>query len=261
MPHTAYIAIKPLEHKIQYHNPPLAGRPTIYPTILGADCSGTIVAIGDKVTTRKAEDRVMANACGLQSRRPEMSAFQRDRGTLLVWGGSSSVGCCAMQMASSAGYEVFATASKRNHGLCEALGAAQVFDHSNPRVEDEIVAALKGKTVVGVLDCISDDEKTLPACARILAKVEGKRKIAAVLTPAKTKYEGGVEVTRLSIPALRASETYNAVHEWMAKALANGILQPKPDPIIIGEGFESIQLEIDRVRKGVSAAKVVVRLS
>ncbi|SMQ55832.1 unnamed protein product [Zymoseptoria tritici ST99CH_3D7] len=205
MPHTAYIAIKPLEHKIQYHNPPLAGRPTIYPTILGADCSGTIVAIGDKVTTRKAEDRVMANACGLQSRRPEMSAFQR--------------------------------------------------------VEDEIVAALKGKTVVGVLDCISDDEKTLPACARILAKVEGKRKIAAVLTPAKTKYEGGVEVTRLSIPALRASETYNAVHEWMAKALANGILQPKPDPIIIGEGFESIQLEIDRVRKGVSAAKVVVRLS
>lgn len=46
----------------------------------------------------------------------------------------------------------------------------------------------------------------------------------------------------------------------MERALADEILQPKPDPMIIGEGLESIQLGIDTVRKGVSATKVIVKL-
>jgi len=64
----------------------------------------------------------------------------------------------------------------------------------------------------------------------------------------------------VSIPALRASKTYDIVHTWMAKALKDGTLQPKPDPMVIGERLESIQLGLDIVRKGVSATKVVVRL-
>jgi NADPH:quinone reductase-like Zn-dependent oxidoreductase len=35
--------------------------------------------------------------------------------TLLVWGGSTSVGCYAIQLARAAGYEVIATASPKNH--------------------------------------------------------------------------------------------------------------------------------------------------
>lgn len=64
----------------------------------------------------------------------------------------------------------------------------------------------------------------------------------------------------MSIPSLRGSKAYNVVHMWMAKALEDGTLQPKPDPMIVGEKLESIQLGLDTVRKGVSAAKVVVRL-
>lgn len=56
------------------------------------------------------------------------------------------------------------------------------------------------------------------------------------------------------------SKTYATVHKWMEEALAKGNLLPKPDPMIVGEGLEAIQLGIDTVRKGVSATKVVVRL-
>lgn len=64
----------------------------------------------------------------------------------------------------------------------------------------------------------------------------------------------------MSIPALRESKIYEIVHIWMVKALADGSLLPRPNPIIVGEGLESIQLGLDMVRKGVSAAKIVVRL-
>lgn len=62
------------------------------------------------------------------------------------------------------------------------------------------------------------------------------------------------------IPALIGTRTYQIVHAWMARALKDGTLLPKPDPMIVGKGLESIQLGIDTSRKGVSAAKVVVRL-
>lgn len=115
---------------------------------------------------------------------------------LLVWGGSSSVGCCAIQMAVAAGYEVYTTASGRNHALCTSLGATKVFDHSDPNVEDAIVGALKGKAVVGALDCIADKEMTIPACARILAQTSGQKKVLTVLAPPETGLAEGVEAQR-----------------------------------------------------------------
>lgn len=57
-----------------------------------------------------------------------------------------------------------------------------------------------------------------------------------------------------------ASETYSHVHGFMTTALADGRLQPKPDPSVVGEGLESIQKAIDVVRQGVSAQKIVVRI-
>ncbi|KAK4495548.1 hypothetical protein PRZ48_013880 [Zasmidium cellare] len=176
---------------------------------------------------------------------------------LLLWGGSSSVGCVAIQMARAAGYEVFATASPRNHEFCRSLGATQVYDYGKSDVEAEILTALKGKKVVGALDCIADNEKTVPALGRILTEVEGKKKIVAVLQPGEID---GVEVQRVSIPDLFRSEHYDQVHAWLASALKDGVLRCKPDPIIIGKGLESIQEGIDTLRKGVSAAKVVVKL-
>lgn len=68
---------------------------------------------------------------------------------LLVWGGSSSVGACAVQLAAHSGYEVFATASKRNFDLVKSLGASQVFDYTDADVIQNIANAIKGREYVG----------------------------------------------------------------------------------------------------------------
>lgn len=48
--------------------------------------------------------------------------------TVLIWGGSTSVGSNAIQLAVAAGYEVFTTASPHRFEHVKGLGAAQVFD-------------------------------------------------------------------------------------------------------------------------------------
>lgn len=44
----------------------------------------------------------------------------------------------------------------------------------------------------------------------------------------------------------------------MPKALDQGKILPKPDPLIVGEELRSIQLGLDKQKKGVSAQKVVI---
>jgi NADPH:quinone reductase-like Zn-dependent oxidoreductase len=54
--------------------------------------------------------------------------------TLLVWSGSTSVGINTVQLAISAGYDVVATASPRDHALLKGLGATVV--HTGPERPD-----------------------------------------------------------------------------------------------------------------------------
>lgn len=115
---------------------------------------------------------------------------------LLVWGGSSSVGCCAIQMATAAGYEVYTTASKRNHALCRSLGAAKVFDHADANTVGDMIEALQGKPVVGAYDCVVDQEKTILPLVKILQQSNGPKLISCVLTPPETEFPGGVKAQR-----------------------------------------------------------------
>jgi hypothetical protein len=70
---------------------------------------------------------------------------------LLIWSGSSSVGRNAIQLATTAGYEVFTTASPKNFEYVKRLGAVQAFDYRSPTVIKDIVNALKNKTLVGAM--------------------------------------------------------------------------------------------------------------
>lgn len=96
----------------------------------------------------------------------------QDQGaSVLIWGGSSSVGSCAIQLARAAGYKVVTTASSRNFQYCKDLGAAAVFDHTSSSAEEQILDALRGDILVGALDSISSDS-TIRACAQILSAFE-----------------------------------------------------------------------------------------
>ncbi|KAJ5091374.1 hypothetical protein NUU61_006244 [Penicillium alfredii] len=60
--------------------------------------------------------------------------------SVLVWGGSSSVGLYTIQLASICGFEVITTCSPRNADLVKSCGANHVFDYSDETVIAKINA-------------------------------------------------------------------------------------------------------------------------
>ena len=104
--------------------------------------------------------------------------------TILIWGGSSSVGSTAIQLAVGSGLEVISTASKKNLEYVKALGAKHVVDYSEPSAVGDIVKLFERSEFVGAYDAISSPE-TLKATADIVSQLGGG-KIATVLpTPAE----------------------------------------------------------------------------
>lgn len=69
--------------------------------------------------------------------------------TLLVWGGSTSVGGSAIQLAVAFGYVVFTIASPKNFKYVKGLGAKQVFDYRSKTVVKDTIQAFEGKATAG----------------------------------------------------------------------------------------------------------------
>lgn len=102
--------------------------------------------------------------------------------TILIWGGSSSVGQYALQILRHWGYRnLIATGSPKHHALLKELGASQVYDYRDPNVAELILAG--AGTVPYILDCIGSKAGSLAPIARIAKK--GSK--AAILLPVIVK--------------------------------------------------------------------------
>ncbi|KAI9742857.1 MAG: hypothetical protein M1818_003586 [Claussenomyces sp. TS43310] len=196
--------------------------------------------------------------------------------TILIWGGSSSCGASAIQLAVAAGLTVATTAGVQNRSLVKSLGATYSFDHKEPGVIRDILKVLKTGDVV--FDCIGD-VSTQEACAEITSKVGGG-KLPCVLWPMPNEYEN-VEValgtlstgSLLSLclqygvvngldPGLVDVDIGDAIwRKYLPEALAAGKFLAKPDPEILKGGLERVQEGIDILRKGVSAKKIVIEVA
>jgi NADPH:quinone reductase-like Zn-dependent oxidoreductase len=101
--------------------------------------------------------------------------------TILIWGGSSSVGSTTIQLAVGSGLEVVSTAGKKNLDYVNSLGAKHVFDHSSATVVEDVVTSLRGSDFVGAFDAISLPETLKPTGdivhqlgGGVIATVQGK---------------------------------------------------------------------------------------
>jgi NADPH:quinone reductase-like Zn-dependent oxidoreductase len=99
--------------------------------------------------------------------------------TILIWGGSSSVGSATIQLAIASGLEVVSTSSKKNFEFVKSLGAKRVYDHSDSTAVKGIVAALKETDFVGAYDAISLPESIKPTIE--IVHQLGGGKVATVL--------------------------------------------------------------------------------
>ena len=208
--------------------------------------------------------------------------------TVLVWGGSTSVGCNAVQLAAAAGYEVLTTASPRNADLLRSLGAAEVFDHNSPAVLADLTAALAGRTLAGA---VAIGPTSGAACVDLVAAGSGRKFVALLSTPVSFAGLGEPDRPRFALPrtmarlvpatvalqlrarragvgtkfvwgtALKADEVSTAVYrDFLPAALAEGRYVAAPEPLVVGSGLEHVQEALDVQRRGVSARKVVVTL-
>ncbi|EXL39676.1 hypothetical protein FOCG_17731 [Fusarium oxysporum f. sp. radicis-lycopersici 26381] len=181
--------------------------------------------------------------------------------TILIWGGSSSVGATAIQLMVASGFKVIATASKRNHDLVKSLGASTVLDYSSPTIVDEAVAVLKDHDLVACYDAISEPETMAPLGA-ILDQL-GPRDVCFVRPPT-TEISKNIRYTMsFAFELLNDKGRPIADHIWhkfVPEALAEGRLRTKPDPVVVGKGLESIQEGLNKLHKGVSAQKLVIEV-
>ncbi|GAA6053547.1 hypothetical protein JCM3770_005188 [Rhodotorula araucariae] len=186
---------------------------------------------------------------------------------LFVYGGSSSVGLCAIQLAVASGLRVVTTCSPNNFALVKSIGAAAAFDYRTPRAGllDALVGAVEaeGSEYAGAFDAISEGG-SVELCAEVALRAfggKGQKFIAATLQPPKDLPEGisSEWIFAIDIVLKESGAVARAVyHDYVPAALASGALQAKPDPLVVGAGLESVQRGLDRQKEGVSARKVVV---
>jgi len=207
---------------------------------------------------------------------------------VIITGGASIVGSNAVQLAVSAGYRVYSTASPKNFAYVEKLGAASVFDyHSKTMVQDMVSELREQKAeLVGAL-AIGDG--AVDACIDILNKCGATNKFVAVAggsipagqlkttlgmatfalsmfwdtgkSAAKSRL-AGVRTKFIDTKDLAEADCVvgNIFQDFLPNALVARQFVPAPAPLVVGTGLETIQEAMDVQAKGVSAQKVVVSL-
>ncbi|KAK3385197.1 chaperonin 10-like protein [Podospora didyma] len=177
--------------------------------------------------------------------------------TLLVWAGASSVGTNAIQLAVASGYEVITTASPKNFDYVKSVGASQVFDYSSPTVVQDLIEAFKGKTSAGGLAIYPGFEDKV---FEVVLASEGAKVVIAAMPLAEDKVPAGIERARgIFAGTIKDNEVGGIIfNKFVPEALAAGKFRALPPPVVVGEGLESLQEAVDKLKGGAASAKKLV---
>ncbi|KAI0707802.1 GroES-like protein [Earliella scabrosa] len=193
---------------------------------------------------------------------------------ILVYGGSSAVGQCVIQLAALSGYKVVTTASPRNFDFVKSLGASEVFDYKDPDVVAKIKAAT-GDSITKAVDAISLKESQR-ITAEALAPSGGE--VVLVLGPepdATSRKDVKFKPTLIYTALGRAFDFRSGAHYPVSeedrahmaqfllkvpKLVLDGAIKPLPIKLWEG-GLAAIPNGLQFMREGkVSAEKIVYRV-
>ncbi|QIW96685.1 hypothetical protein AMS68_002203 [Peltaster fructicola] len=241
------------------------GKKTMYQafqlyTLLPAQCAMSLPSGTSFEDAVKLPLGVLTASAGLYEQKhlelPLPTANNKTSGrTLLIWGGSSNVGSAAIQLAVASGIEVITTASVQNFDAVRKAGAAEVFNHNDPRIVEDLIGQLRNKTLVGAFDAISSVQTT-SAVAEVLSNLGGG-KVATTTPSMPSTLPANVEVKLGNDPT--EPEVGKAVwQEFMPVALKTGQMRSHLNTMVIGRGLQHIQAGVNEVKRGVSSTKVVI---
>lgn len=201
----------------------------------------------------------------------DQGADQAGQGkTLIVLGGSSSVGQYTIQLGRISGFHVVTSASSAHTDSLKKLGAAVVLDRYAATPQD-YVQALNGKPLVGVSDSVSlGDSQQLGV--KIIKEYHtatqdrAKVNITTNLSPNADAKQAGEEATPAieirAILGIGHKEPIRPLYEKFVSAvsgwLERGQYFPNKPQVIPG-GLKGVQEALETNKKGVSGVKVVVR--
>ncbi|GHA21600.1 hypothetical protein GCM10007989_16170 [Devosia pacifica] len=218
---------------------------------------------------------------------PERAA-PRSGKTVLVWGGSTSVGVNAIQLAVAAGYEVVATASPHNFAYLKQLGAKAVLDYRSRTIVADMIETLRAQEMAGA---IAIGAGSSAPSIEVIGNTKGRRFVALATPPAAFDHvPRGTGHWQKIIPVLAGVATGNSAlklhalrhgvrtkfiwgsaivsnevgpmifRDFLPKALADGAYIAAPLAQTAGHGLDAIPMAFEQQKRGVSAAKIVVTL-
>jgi len=174
--------------------------------------------------------------------------------TLLVWGGSSSVGALAVQLGVVSGFRVISTASPHNFAYVKSLGAEKVLDYHAADIVDQIKALAPNLRYA--YDAISENGSVESIFATLS---HPSSEVALVLAYSGTAPEG------VKLGRIFAGGIWQSGHEEEIESLTplwdvlmkEGKIKPNP-VLLMKDGLNSIDEGFDLMRQGkVSGQKLV----
>ncbi|CCG85061.1 protein of unknown function [Taphrina deformans PYCC 5710] len=188
-----------------------------------------------------------------------------------VWGGSSSTGTAAIQLARYFGFTVFATASPHHHEYLKSLGAAQVFNYKDASIEEEILDAANSldKPILHGFCAVTGDGANTRSASILStsAKRAGKTAQLSVTLPwpEESSKPSNVEITMPFAALLFTEKDEEEVATWLfnktlAQLLADGDYRPSPAIQIVEGGLEGIEKALELHAAGISGKKLVIPL-
>jgi NADPH:quinone reductase-like Zn-dependent oxidoreductase len=202
----------------------------------------------------------------LQIPRPVGGVVKPQESSFLVWGGSSSIGTAAIQLAKNLGFNVFTTASPKNYDQVQSLGAVGIFDYRDPEVVSKITAAAEaaGTPIRFGFDAITEGNSSLLSASILLASSgKGSKLVLSYEWP--SSYEKLQEIEILQTAAFRTGTDQVELGQWLfneylPREVQKKNIVPAPKIEVVDGGIWAVQKVFDQLKAGVSGSKLVVRV-
>lgn len=185
--------------------------------------------------------------------------------TVLVLGGSSSIGATAIQLLRFFGTKdlvILTTSSARHSDSLKALGASHAFDRSSESLIDDIRVAAPGG-VNGIVDLVGAagaDKRYLTLFTtegtRIMAPLVTGHDVVKVDVPEGVTFHGPLFTSMLFGMEKGTERTL----EMMVNETEKGSFKVPVEVKVVGQGLQSILKSLKLAMQGVSGQKLVVAL-
>lgn len=233
--------------------------------LLGLECSGEIVAIGENVTDFAVGDAVIAITPGsfaeyvtvntaLVVPKPNYLSFEaaatmpvalltavytlqhlaqlQPGERVLIHAAAGGVGLAAVQVAQQLGAEIFATASPEKWDNLRSLGIQHLFNSRTLDFADEMIALTQGQGIDVILNSLAGEFRT-----KSLTILSSGGRFIEIGKPVETYPVDGVyfEVDLLEITQNKPELIQTLLHSL----IQNSHLKPLPHTVFSGENIEA----------------------